>query len=83
MSLIWGVTALPPYRNLTPRFRTEGVYKRGTDASLRREKLWVLGAEELLGLPCSLLLGMMAPLNLVEANHPSHRDLVLLTQKFH
>jgi hypothetical protein len=41
------------------------------------------GMEELLGLPCSLFLGMMAPLNLVEGNHPSPHDSVLLTQKLH
>jgi hypothetical protein len=60
-----------------------GGYKRGTHASLQREKLWIHGMEELLDLPCSLLLGMMAPLILLEANCPSPRDSVLLTQKVH
>jgi hypothetical protein len=49
----------------------------------RGEKLWILGTEELLGLPCSLFLGMTAPLNLVEANRLSPRDSVLLTQNLH
>jgi hypothetical protein len=51
--------------------------------SLRREKLWILGMEEILGLICSLLLEMIAPLNLVESNRPPPHDLVLLTQKLH
>jgi hypothetical protein len=48
-----------------------------------REKLWILGTAEILGPPCSLLLGMMAPLNLIESNCPSPHDSVLLTQKLH
>jgi hypothetical protein len=35
------------------------------------------------GLPCSLLLRMMAPLNLVELNHLSPHDTVMLTQKLY
>jgi hypothetical protein len=45
--------------------------------------LWILETEEILGLPCSLFLGMMAPLNLIEMNRPLHHDSVLLTQKLH
>jgi hypothetical protein len=69
--------------NLTSRFRTEGFTEEVTHASLRREKLWIPGMEEILSLPCSLLLGMMTTLNLVEANRLSPRDSVLLTQKLH
>jgi hypothetical protein len=60
-----------------------GVTKKVTHTSLRREKLWILGTEEFLGLPCSLLLEMMALLNLVESDHPSPHDSVLPTQKLH
>jgi hypothetical protein len=69
--------------NLTPRLQAHrgGGHKRGAHTSLQREKLWILGMEELLGLSCSLFLGMTAPLNLVEANHLLPHDSVLLTQK--
>jgi hypothetical protein len=50
-----------------------------TCASLRREKLWIHRTKKLLGLPCSLLLGMEAPLNFEESN----RDSVLLIQNLH
>jgi hypothetical protein len=75
----------PLIENLVPRLQAQnrGGYKKGTHTSLRREKLWVLGTEEILGPPCSLLLGVMAPLNIVESNHPSPHDLVMLTQKLH
>jgi hypothetical protein len=39
--------------------------------------------EEILGLPCSLLLGMAIPLNVEESNRLTPRDLVLLTQNLH
>jgi hypothetical protein len=62
---------------------TVGVTKEVTHASLRREKLWIIGAEEILGLPCSLFLGMAAPLNLIESNGLSSHDSILLTEKLH
>jgi hypothetical protein len=43
----------------------------------------MLGMEEILDLPCNLLLRMTAPLNLVELNRPPPQDSVLLTQKLH
>jgi hypothetical protein len=61
----------------------EGVTKEVTHASQRREQLWIIGAEEIVSLACSLFLRMMAPLNLIESNHPSPHDSVLLTQKLH
>jgi hypothetical protein len=54
-----------------------------THASLRSEKLWIIGAEEILGLPCSLFLRTMAAQNLIESNHLSPHDWVLLTQMLH
>jgi hypothetical protein len=59
----------PLKRNLVLRFGTEGVIEKGTHASLWREKLWIVRTNELLGLPCSPLLGMAAPLNLAEVNY--------------
>jgi hypothetical protein len=69
----------------TLRFRTAGggVAKEVTYASLWREKLWILRMKKFLSLPCSLLLRMMAPLNLEEFNRPMPRDSVLLTQNLH
>jgi hypothetical protein len=60
-----------------------GDTKEVTCASLRREKLWILRMKKFLGLPCSLLLGMMAPQNFEESNHSMPRDLVLLIQNLH
>jgi hypothetical protein len=48
-----------------------------------REEPWIIGVEEILGLPCILFLGIMAPLNLIKSNRLSPHDSVLLTQKLH
>jgi hypothetical protein len=47
------------------------------------KKLWILRMKKFLSLPCSLLLGMMAPLNLEELNHSTPRDPIQLTQNLH
>jgi hypothetical protein len=60
-----------------------GDTKEVTCASLGREKLWILRMKKLLGLPCSLLLEMAAPLNFEELNHSTPRDSVLLIQNLH
>jgi hypothetical protein len=39
--------------------------------------------EEIVGLPWGLFFGMVTPSNLVEVNHPSPHDPVLLTQQLH
>jgi hypothetical protein len=39
--------------------------------------------KKFLSLPCSLLLGMVAPLNLIEVNHSMPHDSVLLIQNLH
>jgi hypothetical protein len=79
-----GCYSPPPLKRISPRdYKHIGGHKRGTHTLLRREKLWILGTKELLGLPCSLFLGMMPLVNLVEVNHLSPRDSVLLTQKLH
>jgi hypothetical protein len=79
----WDVTTLPLKGNLIPRLRAQMVKKEVPHASLWREKLWIIGAEEILSLPCSLFLRMMALLNLIESNHSSPHDSVLLTQNLH
>jgi hypothetical protein len=64
----------------------EAAHRRGrgyTRASLRREKLWILRTEKIIGLPCSILLRMVAPLNFEESNCSMPRDSVLLTQNLH
>jgi hypothetical protein len=73
----------PSLKEILPRDYKHigGGHKRGAHTSLQREKLWILRMEELLGLSCSLFLGMTAPLNLVEANHLLPHDSVLLTEK--
>jgi hypothetical protein len=57
--------------------------KEVTYASLQREKLWILRTKKFLGLPCSLLLRMTAPLNLEELNHSMPRDSILPIQNLH
>jgi hypothetical protein len=42
-----------------------GVTKEVTNALLWRKKIWIVGEEKIIGLPSSLFLGMMAPLNLI------------------
>jgi hypothetical protein len=77
---------LSPLKKISPRDleqRGRGDAKEVTYASLWREKLWILRTKKFLGLPCSLLLGMTAPLNLEELNRSMHHDLVLLIQNFH
>jgi hypothetical protein len=77
-----GVLQPSPLKEISSRdYKHQGGFiKDVTHASLRREKLRILGTEEFLSLPCSLFLKMTAPLNLVESNRPSPYDLVLLTQ---
>jgi hypothetical protein len=57
----------------------EGVTKGITSTLLRREKIWIIETEEILSLPCGFFFRMTTPFNLVEANHPSPHDLILLT----
>jgi hypothetical protein len=71
-------------KEITPRDLEQwGNTKELASASLQREKLWILRTKKLLGLPCSLLLGMATPLNLEESNRSTSRDSVLLIQNLH
>jgi hypothetical protein len=59
----------PPLKEISSRYYEHSdVTKEVTHASLRWEKLWILGTEEILGLPYSPLLGMTTPLNLIESS---------------
>jgi hypothetical protein len=85
MSLNTGVSQhSPPLKEISSRdYEHRGGYKRGYTRITVREEPWIIGAEEILGLPCILFLGIMAPLNLIKSNRPSPHDSVLLTQKLH
>jgi hypothetical protein len=61
-----------------PDLEQWGDTKEVTCASLQREKLWILRRKKFLGLTCSLLLRMVAPLNFEESNHSTPHDSVLL-----
>jgi hypothetical protein len=59
---------------------TEGVTKeRDYNALLQREKIQIIRTKEFLGLLRGSFFSMAALLNLVEANHPSPHDPILVT----
>jgi hypothetical protein len=59
---------------------TEGVTKeRDYNALLQREKIQIIRTKEFLGLLRGFFFSMAALLNLVEANHPSPHDKILVT----
>jgi hypothetical protein len=73
-----------PLKEIPPRDLEQwGNTKEVASALLRWEKLWILRTKKFLGLSCSLLLRMAAPLNLEELNHLTSRDSVLLIQNLH
>jgi hypothetical protein len=73
-----------PLKEILPQDLEQwGGIKEVTCASLLRVKLWILRMKKFLGLPCSLLLGMMAPLNFEESNCLTPHDSVLLIQNLH
>jgi hypothetical protein len=70
-----------PLKEISPRDLEQwGDTKEVTCVPLRREKLWILRTKKFLGLPCSLLLRMVAPLNFEESNRSMPRNSVLLIQ---
>jgi hypothetical protein len=79
-----GVLHPSPLKEISPQdFGQWGDIKEVTCASLRREKLWIPRTKKFLGLPCSILLRMVAPLNFEESNHLMSRDSVLLIQNLY
>jgi hypothetical protein len=74
------VTTLPTYRNTFLRLRAHrGLQKGEYNTSLWMEKIRIIRTKKILGLPCGFFFRMAAPLNLVEENHPSPHDPILLT----
>jgi hypothetical protein len=71
----------PPLQKSHPKIMSpEGVTKeRDYNASLWKEKIWIIRTQEILGLLHGFFFRMAAPLNLIEANHPSPHDPILLT----
>jgi hypothetical protein len=77
----WDVTALCLKEISSRDYEHRGGYKRDdTRTSLWREKIQIIGAEEIHGLPRGFLFGMVTPLNLVEVNCPSPHYPIKLTQ---
>jgi hypothetical protein len=63
----------PPLKEiLSQDYKHRGVTKEVTSALLQRKKIWIVGVEK----SCSLFLGMMTQLNLVESNCPSPHDSI-------
>jgi hypothetical protein len=76
-----GMLQPSPLKEISPRDLEQwGDTKEVTCASLRGKKPKILRTKKFLGLPCSLLVRIAAPLNFEESNHLTPRDSVLLTQ---
>jgi hypothetical protein len=79
-----GVTALPPNRNLDPRFGRSSGSNRNSDqthtSSLLEDEAWIARMKEDLALLSCLFLSVVAPLYLEEHDHFMPRDTVLLIQ---
>jgi hypothetical protein len=71
----------PPLQKSHPEIMsTKGVtIERDYNALLWREKIQIIRTKEFLSFPCGFFFRMTAPLNLVEVNHPSPHELILLT----
>jgi hypothetical protein len=73
--------------NLVPRLQVEGVLRIqrviAHALSLKGQKVRIVGAKEVLSLPCGFFFGMTAPWDVVEVNHPSLCDPLLLIQWLH
>jgi hypothetical protein len=70
----------PHKRNLILRLQAQRGYKRDYTHIIVEGKIWIIGVEEILGFPRGFFFGMLASLNLVEADCPSPHDPILLTQ---
>jgi hypothetical protein len=71
-------------KEISPRDLEQwGDTKEVTYASLRGKKPLILRMKKFIGFPCSLSLGMAAPLNFEELNRLTPHDSVLLIQNLH
>jgi hypothetical protein len=79
-----GVTALPPNRNLIPRFRRSSGSNRHSEqlhhSSLWQDKVWMVRMEEVFAFPCCFFFRVVAPLYLEELDCFMPRDTILLIQ---
>jgi hypothetical protein len=79
-----GVTALPPNRNLVPRFGRSSGSNRNSEqlhnSSLWQDEVWMARTEEVLAFPSCFFFRVVAPLYLEELGHFTSRDTILLIQ---
>jgi hypothetical protein len=68
-----------PFKEISPQDLEQwGDTKEVTYASLQWKKHWILRTKKFLSFPCSISLGMAAPLNFEESNRLTPQDLILL-----
>jgi hypothetical protein len=81
---IRGVTALPPNRNLIPRFGrssgSNGNNEPSYISSLWQDEVWMVRTEEVLIFPCCFFFRVVAPLYLEELDCFMPRDTIFLIQ---
>jgi hypothetical protein len=79
-----GVTALPPNKNLIPRFGrssgSNGHSEHLHHSSLWQDKVWMVRTEEVFAFPGCFFFRVVAPLYLEELHCFSPRDTILLIQ---
>jgi hypothetical protein len=79
-----GVTALPPNRNLVPRFgRNSGSNKHSEQlhhSLLWQDEVWMVRTEEVFAFPSCFFFRVVAPLYLEELDCFTPRDMILLIQ---
>jgi hypothetical protein len=79
-----GVTALPPNKNLVPRFGRSSGSNRHSEhlhhSSLWQDKVWMARTEEVLAFPGCFFFRVVAPLYHEEFDYFSPHDTILLIQ---
>jgi hypothetical protein len=79
-----GVTALPPNRNLVPRFGMSSGSNRNSEqlhnSSLWQDKVWMVRTEEVLAFPSCFFFRVVAPLYLEELDCFTPSNTILLIQ---
>ncbi len=79
-----GVTALPPNKNLVPRFGRSSGSNRNNEqlhiSSLWQDEVWMMRTEKVLTFPNCFFFRVVAPLYLEELDCFMPRDMILLIQ---